>query len=233
MHLEPTSETMEMILSIPGFNISHFDDHSYSLMATAVVSLKEKSLLEQLAKAGSNMQSYLNNHFNLGNEIHFAIKFENINAVEFFFEQGVNLFEKNRKKMTPWSYAKMLYENCDISYDSMLQLKTLVTIKSGRQVDFLPIESNSRAKTCRKQFKIFESKNLLPDFYGSNFYTALSSLSNDHKLKSNTEVTNVILVDYFKHSTLLVYIAIVYLLFVYKYLGGRNKYYNGTACIIQ
>lgn len=180
MHISPLNQTIRMITSLPGFDISHFDEQDRSLLSISVQFKRDKHVLKDLVNAGASMTTFLENPVNSGNEIHFALKSQNIPAINFFLEQGVNMFERNKEGETPWEYANRLYIKADLSKPFMLELRKLFIAcntdpaRLDEQLSTFTIQPHNRLAVEKSNVK---GKTPLPDFYGSNFKPAILSLT--------------------------------------------------------
>lgn len=141
VHLDPLKKTIEMITNLPGFDINHFHDQGHSLFKTAVEFQRGKGLLEQLVSVGGSMNSFLKTSSEYGNEIYFALKSGNMQAVEFFVERGVNLYQRNKEGETLWEFAKRLCTEDQIPRSSLLKFRDLIREYKGDEVklDLLPV----------------------------------------------------------------------------------------------
>lgn len=193
MNLDPIEKTMELMTSLPGFEISYFESFNSSILAEAVVHGRQHNLLKHLVKNGASMKSFFDNSLSSGNEIHFSIKNKNLSAVDFFLEQGVSFRERNKEGKSPFEYANNLFARQDISEEFMFGLREILIKRGGvpAELHIFPVLSK-RLKTSSSPETMntpFKKSNALPDFCGLNFQPSFLSLSKQQKSSPEESVS--------------------------------------------
>lgn len=190
MNLDPLEKTMELITSLPGFEISHFESPNSSILAEAVVHERHNTMLKHLVKCGASMNSFLESQSFSGNEIHFAITYKNLFAVDFFLEQGVHFLERNKEGELPLEYAYKLLAREDISEELMFRLREV--LQKRREISakrMLRPEHYNINPPPENMNNPFQQNDALPDFYGLNFRPSFLSLSKQQKTRPEESVS--------------------------------------------
>lgn len=91
-NIDLKSDTLRKFSAIYGFDINEKDAQDRTLLALAVIFGRSKCTLKEIVRLGGELRlKWIPELPETYSGVHFAIKCDNVEAVEFFIEQGLNI----------------------------------------------------------------------------------------------------------------------------------------------